>query len=159
MVSVKWCLEQRGGLDIVEPSKTVSDSYIRMAEESIRTLPNVRDSRIWTAATAYYVFYYSLYSLMIRLGVKCGIHSCSLEFMKRYLGEFYGLKDVEMMESAFGARIDLQYYSDRPVDEGRIKDASGYCKTFFIKTKDALSKLTEKQAREIRETLKAGMKK
>ena len=53
---------------------------------------------------------------MLRIGVKCEIHSCSLEFMKQLLKEFYDLTDNKMINDAFKSRIDLQYYADRHVD-------------------------------------------
>lgn len=125
-----------------------------MAEESINAIKGVEGSKIWTATMTYYIFYYSLYSLMLRIGIKCEIHSCSLEFMKRYLTMFYDKKDIEMIEKAFSARIDLQYYADRPVDSEVIEETKRHSSSFFIKTKDALSKITEKNIQAIRESLK-----
>lgn len=107
MVSIKWCLKQKGGLEMVSPNITMADSYIKMAEESINIMKGVEPSRIWTATTAYYIFYYSLYSLMLRIGIKCEIHSCSIEFMKSYLKMFYSKKDIDMFDKAFYARINL----------------------------------------------------
>ena len=72
-----------------------------MAEESINVLNDMEKSRIWTATTSYYIFYYSLYSLMLRLGIKCEIHSCSIEFMNVFLKGFYEQKDIKMMERHF----------------------------------------------------------
>lgn len=158
MVSVRWCLKQKGGIELVEGNKNMAESYVKMAEESINVLTGVEPSRIWTATTSYYIFYYSLYAVMLRIGIKCEIHSCSLEFMKRYLNEFYDKKDIELIEKAFEARINLQYYADRPVDEESIEAVRRYCKTFFIKTKDILANITEKQINEIRQKLKEEMK-
>src|SRR3989338_3832075 len=89
MVSISWCIRQKDGLELIEPNINVSRSYAKMAEESIETLPGVANSRIWTAVASYYIFYYSLYSLMMRIGIKCEIHPCSLEFMRQHLRMFY----------------------------------------------------------------------
>lgn len=153
MVSIKWCLNQKNGLELVEPNGVMADSYINMAGESVNVLSGVESSRIWTATAAYYIFYYSLYSVMMGLGVKCEIHSCSIEFMKSFLTEFYNNKDIEMMQKAFSARIDLQYYSNRPVDAKIIDEIKKYSIRFFIKTKDILSNITEKQIKGIRGVL------
>ncbi len=88
MVTIKWCMEHRDGIRIIEPDEKRADSYIKMAEESIYSLRGVEKSSIWTATMTYYIFYYSLYSLMMRIGIKCEIHSCSLEFMKQHLSSF-----------------------------------------------------------------------
>ena len=153
MVSISWCIRQKDGLELIEPNINVSRSYAKMAEESIETLPGVANSRIWTAVASYYIFYYSLYSLMMRIGVKCEIHSCSLEFMRQYLHLFYSKEDSEMINKAMKARIDLQYYADRPVDAREIEKTSKYCKIFFIKTNDLISMLTEAQIKQVRESI------
>jgi len=153
MVSIKWCMKQKNGIKLVEPNDNMSSSYIKMAEESIGILNNVQKSNIWTATTSYYIFYYSLYSLMLKIGVKCEIHLCSIEFMKKFLASLYNKKDIDMMEKTFSARIDLQYYSDRPVNQLVIEQSKRYCKEFFIKTKDIISKITESQILSIRESI------
>ena len=154
MVSIKWCLANKNGIKLIEPNANMSNSYLKMAEESIYVLNGVKNSRIWLATTTYYIFYYSLYSLMLRIGVKCEIHACSLEFMKKCLIEYYDETDMKMIEKAFLVRIDLQYYSDRPVDERVINETSKYCKDFYIKTKDIISKITETQIDSVRKKLK-----
>jgi len=153
MVSIKWCLNQKHGLELIEPNDNMSDSYIKMADESIKILDKVIESDIWTATTSYYIFYYSLYSLMLKIGIKCEIHSCSFEFMKSFLTGFYDLKDIDSFEKSFSARIDLQYYANRSVDKNVIKEGKKYCKEFFIKTKEILLKINESQIEEIRNEL------
>ena len=154
MVTVEWCLKNKNGIKIIEPNINMSNSYFNMAEDSIKVLNNIKDSKIWIATTSYYIFYYSLYSLMLRIGVKCEIHSCSLEFMKQYLNEFYNQKDMEMINEAFGNRSDLQYYADRPVDDTSISEVKLYSKDFFVKTKLILSRIKEYEIDIIREKLK-----
>ena len=154
MVTISWCLRQKDGLELVEPNGNMADSYIKMAEESLAVLQNVQRSMIWTAVTSYYIFYYSLYSLMMRIGVKCEIHSCSLEFMKSFLSELYGQGDIEMINKAMKARIDLQYYADRPVDAETVEQVSRHCKIFYIKTKDIISRISEEQTNNVREALR-----
>jgi len=154
MVSIKWCIKKKNGLELIEPNKNMSDSYLRMAEESIEVLQIVNKSNIWTATSSYYIFYYSLYALMLRIGVKCEIHACSLEFMKLMLNEFYSNVDSSMIHKAFSARIDLQYYADRPVEMSIITETKTYSKLFFIKTKDILARITEEQIKGIRSKVK-----
>ena len=119
MVTVRWCLQKNGGLELVEPNSTMAGSYIKMAEESIDALQNLEKSRLWTAVTAYYIFYYSLYSLMMRLGVKCEIHSCSLEFMKQYLRLFYNSEDVAMTENFIKTKDALARATEKQLQQVR----------------------------------------
>ena len=154
MVSIDWCKKQKRGIEIIEPNPNMADSYIKMAEESIEALNAVKNSKMWTAVTSYYVFYQSLYALMLRIGIKCEIHSCSLQFMTEYLQDTYNRQDTDSIKKAFDARNDLQYYANRPVDDKIIEDTSKYCKQFYIKTKDALAKITESQINTIRKKIK-----
>jgi len=153
MVSIEWCVKHKDGLKAVPPNKNMSDSYLKMAEESITALEGLKESRIWTATASYYVFYYSLYSLMLRIGFKCEIHLCSLEFMKVFLNDSYDSRDMEMIMKAFTARQNLQYYTDRPVDDKYIEQVKKYCKDFYIKTKDAQANITDAQIEAIRKKL------
>ncbi|MBI4155277.1 hypothetical protein HY498_04290 [Candidatus Woesearchaeota archaeon] len=152
MVSIKWCLKQKLGIRILEPNTNICNSYLMMAEESIEELERIK-TKIWIATASYYTFYYSLYALIIRLGIKCEIHSCSLEFMKEYLKEFYDEIDIELINKAFFARNDLQYYTNRPVEENIINEIKIGCKDFYIKTKDIIIKLTEEQINNIRDRI------
>ncbi len=154
MALIDWCLSNRSGIRISEPNENMSRSYLGMAEESIRILPRVSASRIWTATVSYYIFYYSLYSLMLRIGIKCERHSCSLEFMRRFLSGLYSSQDIQSISSAFSARIDLQYFSDRAVNDRQVSRAERECKDFYVKTKTILSRITESQISGIRNSLR-----
>ena len=152
MVTIKWCAQH--GLELTQPNENMAESYLHMAEESLQQLKGVEQSKIWSATVTYYIFYYSLYALMLRIGVKSEIHSCSLEFMKQYLMQLYNNQDKDMVEKAFSARINLQYYADRPVSDEILLVTKHYCPSFYIKTKDLLAELTEDQIQMIREKLK-----
>jgi len=73
--------------------------------------------------------------------------------MKEYLKEFYTLDDIKSFENAFCVRIDLQYYSNRPVNKKVIDESKKNCKIFFIKTKNILSTIREEQIQSIRKKL------
>ena len=153
MVSIQWCLKKEGGLELSEPNAVMARSYLGMAEDSLKDLENVKTD-IWKATITYYSFYYSLYALMMRIGVKCEIHSCSLEFMDKLLGDLYSKEDIEMINKAFGARINLQYYANRPIDEKVIKETRAYVSDFLSKTKDVITNITNNQIISIRKKLK-----
>ena len=157
MDKIKWCLRQQKGLSSIEPNLNMPKSYLNMAEESIRALENLNESQIWTAATTYYIFYYSLYAIMLRIGFKCEIHSCSIEFMHRYL-RMYNKTDIDMIQQAFTNRNDLQYYTDRPVDINSIDTCKTYCKEFFLKSKEILIKIKDADINHIRMMVRADSK-
>ena len=151
MVNIKWCSEVKSGLELIEQNDNMSESYLRMAKESLDTIKKVSESRIWRASTCYYTMYYSLYSLMMKVGVKCEIHSCSLEFMKQFLP--YSEDEIRLIKSAFDVRNNLQYYPDRLISDLKLMIIEKGSVDFFVKTKDIVLKITEKQIREIRKNL------
>ena len=153
MTSILWCLRQKNGLELGEPSLDVSRSYLAMADESCIALNAAKQSRIWSATISYYIFYYALYALMLRLGVKCEIHTCSLLFMKAYLQPFYTSDDVVAIEKAFQARIDAQYYSDRSVSEQSLDEVKNSSIAFLTKTKGLVESLSIEKTQEIRTLL------
>ncbi len=154
MVSMKWCLNTKKGIQLAGPNNNMSDSYIRMAEESLQILKKLGESKLWTASTAYYTIYYCLYSVMMKTGVKCEIHSCSLEFMRRCLLGLYNSEDMALVETAFDLRNDLQYYPERFVDDIKLKLVKTSAADFLVKTREILAKITEKQINQIRSSLK-----
>ena len=74
--------------------------------------------------------------------------------MKSYLQDKYHTKDINMMEKAFEARIDLQYYTDRVIDDEQLNEVEKYCKGFYTKTKDIISKISEEEIDKIRNEIK-----
>jgi len=153
MVGINWCLKIKRGLRLVNPNINMSDSYMKMAEESLKIIRKTEDSRLWLASTSYYTAYYALYSLMMRIGVKSEIHKCSIEFMKKFLTEFYDREDINLIESAFDLRNDLQYYPDRLVNESQLRFIKNRVSDFLVKTKEILVKLNEKQIDKTRKLL------
>ncbi len=129
-----------------------------MAEATLNSLDNKETSEIWTTAKIHYVFYYSLYSLMLRIGVTSEIHSCSLEFMRKFLVPPYTKEDTRMIMKAFDNRNRLQYYTDRPVSQEEIEQTRDYCKGFYLKTKNILKTAKLSQIKIIRDKLAARAK-
>ncbi len=148
-LNIRWCLRAKNGLELVEPNENVSRSYLKMAEESLEQLKKL-ESKIWIASASYYTMYYCLYALLMRIGVKCEIHACSLLFMKTFLRKFYSEKDIEMIYEASEARSDLQYYPDKGVLDSTINQVKKYASDFYANTMAAFSKLKEDDIKSIR---------
>ena len=112
----------------------------------------------WRISTAYYTFYFSLYSILTKIGVKCEIHSCTLEFTKRFLKDYFTKEEVEFVEDSLKARIDSQYYIERTVPDEQYDKMVKRAPEFFVKCKFVLIKLNEKKINEIREKLNTQIK-
>ena len=145
------------GLKLTTASIKMSGSYLKMAEDTLESLDNSESSKIWTAAKVYYVFYYSLYAVMLRIGVTSEIHACSIEFMKKYLLPPYSKKDVVMIRKAFINRNNLQYYVDRPVKQEDIDMTKAYCRKFYTTTRKILATTKLSQIKKMRDGLAADL--
>jgi len=89
MASINWCKKQEKGIRIVEPNINLSEDYIRSAEETLVLLKDVKDkSNMWAATMKYYCEYFAVYSLLIRIGLKCEIHDCTIKKCFLYLRSF-----------------------------------------------------------------------
>ena len=83
MVSIKWCLNAKNGIELVKPNNNMSDSYLKMAEESLKIIRKINESKLWTASASYYIMYYSLYSIMIKIG--CLLQAEQISFTTEYI--------------------------------------------------------------------------
>ena len=151
-VNLKWCCNKEGGIKIIDPNENLSKGYIQMAENAIGTMNREKKLNLQFAISAcYYSMYYSLYSIMMKLGIKCEIHACTLAFMKKMLISYYSEEDCKIINKAFNARETSQYYVDRIVPKEDIEFIFSKALNFLIKSKDILSKINEKEIMNIRE--------
>jgi uncharacterized protein (UPF0332 family) len=151
MVSLKWCCKQKDGIKLIEPNDNLAKGYLKMAEDSIGTMNRERKYNLMFAISAcYYSMYYSLYAVCMKIGIKCEIHSCTIEIMKTILTKFYSIEDLKTIKKAFDVRNIAQYHVDKII----LKEDSDYIMEkapFFInKSKDILTKINEEDVDEIR---------
>lgn len=149
MDKIKWCARKKDGLSLVEPNSNLAEAYIKKAEEALESM-QVNIIKDWKISTAYYTIYFSLYALLIRIGVKCEIHSCTIEFAKQFLKEYFSEEELDFVEDSLKARIDSQYYVDRTVPDFQYKKIIKLAPEFLVKCKSILLKLNEKKINEIR---------
>lgn len=151
MSEIDWCLKQRSGIRFVESSENLVKAYLKMAEDSMGTMNREKDKNIVFGVSAcYYSMYYSLYAVLQIVGIKCEIHSCSIDFMREVLRDYYDVGDVKLIELAFSVRNDLQYYVNRAVRKEDIERILSGAYDFYVKSRDIVAGLTEKKIKEIR---------
>ena len=150
MDKLKWRVEKKEGLSLVEPNSDLAKAYLKKAEEALESV-RVNIIKDWKISTAYYTIYLSLYSILMKLGIKCEIHSCTIEFAKRFLKEFFEEGELDFVEDSLKARIDSQHYIDRTVPDEQFNKMLQKSPEFFVKCKAILIKLNEKKINEIRD--------
>lgn len=149
MDKIKWCAGKKEGLSLVEPNSDLANAYIKKAEEALESM-RVNIIKDWEISTAYYTIYFSLYAVLMKLGVKCEIHSCIIEFAKRFLKDFFEINELDFTEDSLKARVDSQYYIDRTVPDEQYNKMIKKAPEFMVKCKSVLIKLNEKKVNEIR---------
>lgn len=127
----------------------MANAYLKKAEDALESM-KVNIIKDWKISTAYYTIYFSLYSVLMKLGVKCEIHSCTIEFAKRFLEEYFEEKELDFIEDSLKARVDSQYYIDRTVPDEQYAKMIQKAPEYLVKCKAILIKLNEKKVHEIR---------
>jgi len=126
MNKIKWCMEQNKGIELVEPNNNLSDAYIKDADDSLNSMQTAKG--MWRTVMAYYACYFSLYSLLMKVGIKCEIHDCTLALMEVF---DFDIDKVSFIKKLKKERIDVQYYHREPKDliDVDIKSFILFCKT------------------------------
>jgi uncharacterized protein (UPF0332 family) len=116
MDKLGWCLRKKEGLCPVEPNPNLAEAYMKKAEDALASM-RINTIKDWKISTAYYTMYFSLYSVLMRIGVKCEIHSCTIEFARRFLQDYFTEAELDFLAKSLQARIDSQYYVNRAVPD------------------------------------------
>jgi len=156
MSRIIWCLNQKNGIKLIEPNPNLSQAYILKAQDSLESI-QINIKKEWKIATAYYTIYFSLYALLMRIGIKSEIHSCTVDFVSEYLNEFFDKEEIELIEDSLKARIDVQYYVDKDVPDELYNKLIEFAPYLLVKSKSILAKLTEKKITFLREEIKSLM--
>ena len=149
MRKISWCKNQNLGIKLTEPSNNLSEEYYKTAEESLKVLKNIQaiESKVWSATTKYYIEYFAFYSVLMKIGIKCEIHDCTIALAEFFEKEKIIPKGIsKTLEEDKELRIDNQYYlKNRPVDIDFDK-ISG----FIISIKETLDSLNKEKIEELR---------
>ncbi len=152
MVDINWCKEQSRGIRLIEPNNNLCKEYIESAEETLSILKDLENkSNMWLATTKYYCEYFMIYALLMKIGVKCEIHDCTIELCKILEKEKILPKDYYLkLEKDKKLRIDNQYYLKNiyvKIDFQELVD-------FVLSIKNIINSLTLERINKIREIIK-----
>jgi len=152
MSKLNWCFKQKEGIRIIEPNDNVSKAFIQKAEGALESM-NQMTNKDWQISTAYYSMYFSVYSILARIGVKCEIHSCTIELTNELLSDYLSEEEIEFLKDSAKARIDAQYYINRSVAEEQYKEMLKKAPKYLVKCKTINEQLTESKIKELRKEL------
>lgn len=147
---MNWCKNQ--GLKLIEPNNNLAEEFYKNAEETLRitNLTKNAGSNMWLATHKYYTEYLASYSLLMKIGIKTEIHSCTFEVIK--LLEKYKIISINLskiLEDDKELRIDNQYYlKNKPVNSDTHKLSQ-----LLLKIREVLNEITEEQIEFIRKLI------
>ncbi len=141
---IKWCSEQKKGIQIVEEKQHLSDSYLKDADDTLESM--LVNKGKWKLITGYYACYSAYYALLIRCGIRCEIHDCSIELM-----DLFGFDDnqIKFLINLKSDRIKVQYYL-KQIELTNENDV----KRFVSRCKEILNDLNSQKIENIRKRLK-----
>jgi len=149
MKKIGWCKGQTQGIKIIEPNDNLCKEYYQNAEESLRVLRSINEtkSNMWSATAKYYIEYFAVYSILMKIGIKCEIHDCTLALVQWLETEgILPLGISKVLEKDKELRIGNQYYlKNKPVEIDFEKLSA-----FILSIKKALDKLDADRIRELR---------
>lgn len=156
MTKLNWCIK-KSSYEIVEPSSNLSKAYLQKAQNSLDALSRLKGNAEWEISSAYYAIYFSLYAILMKTGVKCENHTCTIEFVKEFLKHF-SEEEALFFETARSCRADKQYYTDREIKEEDRKKMAEKAPEIYIKCKEIINRMTESEINKIRSKLEMMIK-
>ncbi|MFH0956957.1 MAG: hypothetical protein V1813_03770 [Candidatus Aenigmatarchaeota archaeon] len=141
---LSWCRRQPKGIRLAEAKPHLSRSYMEEADETLQNFLSATGK--WKTITAYYACYNALYSILMKCGIVCEIHDCTIELMGFF--DFTG-EEKRFMTDLKDDRIKAQYYLKKIVfgDEDKVK-------TFLLKCKTILNGLSSEKTESVRASIR-----
>lgn len=151
-------MKVKNGIEIIEPNENLSKIYLKKSEEALKVAATIKHIKDWEISSLYYSMYFALYSILIKIGVKCENHSCTIEFMDIFLKKHFDSNDVKFLKMSMESRINAQYYVDRKINDENYNHMQKNAPEFSIKCKEILFNINDKEINDIRNKLKIMIK-
>ena len=88
MNKLKWCCEQKKGIELIEPNDNLCEAYFKEARETLEAISDKENK--WNVIMAYYAAYNAFYALLMKAGMKCEQLSENLNIteLRRQIDEY-----------------------------------------------------------------------
>jgi len=149
MVDLDWCKKQSKGIRLIEPNDNLAREYLANASETMTVLREIGNkSNMWLATTKYYFEYFCAYSVLMKLGIKCEIHDCTIKMCEVLKKEgIISENFLSALEKDKKLRIENQYY----LKNKKVNIDYDELSSFYLETKNVLEKITVEKIKRIRE--------
>lgn len=148
MVDLNWCKNQKAGIKLVSPNSNLAKEYLKNAEETFVILKDIDGkSNMWLSTMKYYFEYFCAYAILMKIGIKCEIHDCTISLCDI-------LEEKEIISKTFcdalkndkSLRIENQYY----LKNKKVDMNYDLLSRFLLETKDVVANLNDSKIKQIR---------
>jgi len=146
-------LKKQGKIEVVEPSENICNSYIKKAENSLKSAKILLQNNLYenSVSLSYYAMYNSLTALLFKIGIKCENHSGSIILLKNLFGRVDLHRTIKFAKKE---RIDKQYYVDFTLTKESAIDLLKKAEDFLVKIKLVIKNISNEDIQKLREKLK-----
>jgi uncharacterized protein (UPF0332 family) len=88
-------------------NENLAFAYVKKSEDAMEAMHSVI-SREWKISAGYYSLYFSLYAVLMKIGIRSENHTCTGEVMKVLLADYFSAEECDLMEKARKARVETQ---------------------------------------------------
>lgn len=148
---LSWCAGIKNGIMPVEPNDNLACAYLKKAEDALEAMHSV-PSNDWKISTGYYALYFSLYAVLMKIGIKSENHTCTIVLMRHLLRDFFAPDECEILEKARQARVETQYYISSDASGGFVDTLAQQVPRFLMKCRGIVDGLKEKEVQTLRQS-------
>ena len=139
---------------VTEPNDNLVQAYLQKARHDLVVLRSIpKEDTEWKAAVAYYTRYHMMTALLLKVGVECKDHNCSLKIAKYLFSDVISSDLFIEIKESKRQRIDLQYYTDRIVKKEEFEHNMEGVDAFVEIVQDLIESLTREDIGQIRKKL------
>ena len=145
-----WCLDKNRGIRRVEPSDNLAKAYQLESKTALRSMQVNAQAGIleWAVSASYYARYFASYSVLAKIGIKCGIHDCTIALFEYLLGNRVPAHMIRELKRSKENRVELQYYTTEwRVDLMRLEKET---REFLLEIEKILDGLTQNEIASLR---------
>jgi len=146
---LSWCAGIKNGIMLVEPNDNLAAAYLKKAEDAMDAMHSVASSD-WKISAGYYSLYFSLYAVLMKIGIRSENHTCTIEVMQHLLNGYFTPDECDMLEKARKARVETQYYVASNVTGTFSGALLKQVPRFLVKCRSITDGLDEKQIQRLR---------
>ncbi|MBU2589171.1 MAG: HEPN domain-containing protein [Nanoarchaeota archaeon] len=152
----KWCLRQKKGIKLVDPSEALYLDYLDKAKKSIISAEaNLKEGVFeWVIVAAYYARYFAFYALLQKAGINCEIHDCTINAVGLIFGNIIPDKLLREIKHSKDRREDSQYFIQKSIPKDYVIQDLKNARVFLTEIRSIIEDIGEDEVALIRNNLK-----